>query len=84
MPRTPTARGGLLANALALACIVIAFAKRDQGTVEGAYLNRSVGGGSGDTFVVSTANLTPWLIAAAVLLILGTALLIVDSKRISR
>ncbi len=78
IPRTPMARAGLSANVLALSCIVIAFIKRDQATVEGAYFDRSVGG---DSLVVSTANLTPWLIAAAVLLVLGTAALVADSKR---
>ena len=82
MLRTTTARVGLLANLLALACIGVAFVRRDQGTVEGAYFNRSSGGGgSGDTFVISSANLTPWLVAAAVLLILGTAALLADRRR---
>jgi hypothetical protein len=84
MLRTSIAKSGLMANAAALGCIVVAFVKRDQGTVEGAYLNRSVGGGSGDTFVVSTANLTPWLVAATILLVLGTAALLADSKRLAR
>lgn len=61
---SPVSRLGLAANAGAAICIVVAFLKRDSGDVEGAYFDRSVGGGSGDAFVVSTANITPWLVAA--------------------
>ena len=66
---------GLVANGGALACIAVAFFKRNDVVVEGAYFNRSVGDGSGDSFAVTSANLTPWLVGAAVLLIVGTILL---------
>ena len=83
MPRTLIARAGLAAHVVALACIVVAIVKRNQGSVEGAYFNRSVGGGDGDGFIVTTVDLTPWLVAAAVLLVLGTAALVAAARRSS-
>ena len=71
-----TRRLGIAANASAIVCIVIALVKRDDVKVEGAYFNRSVGD-SESVFAVTQPNIVPWLIAAAVLVLVGTALLVV-------
>jgi hypothetical protein len=73
---------GLTAQAAAAACVAVAYAKRDAVVVEGAYFNRSV---SGDAAVVAiSGDIGPWLIAALVLLIVGTsvaALALVRARR---
>jgi hypothetical protein len=63
----------------ALACVAIAYAKRNDVAVEGAYFNRS----SGKAVAVGVfpgGAPTPWL-AAAVLLIAAAAAFLVDHKR---
>lgn len=62
---------GIAANALAVVCIVIALVRRGDATVEGAYFNRSEGD-SASAFALSQPNIVSWLIAAAVLVVVGT------------
>lgn len=68
-------RIGITANALGVVCIVIALVKRGDATVEGAYFDRSEGDPA-SAFAVSQPNIVPWLIAALVLVAVGTALLL--------
>lgn len=71
-----TKRFGVAANALGVACIVIALVKRDDVTIEGAYFNRSVGAPAYEGVFISGPSIVPWLVAAALLVVAGTALLL--------
>jgi hypothetical protein len=64
---------GVAANIGSLVCIAVAYTKRDDLSVEGAYLNRSVGEPA-YAGVVSSST-APWLVAAAALVVVGTLLL---------
>ena len=71
-------RLGVALNAIAVSCIAVALFAKDRKPIEGAYFNRSVGEPafagvySGDYL----ATRTPWLIAALILVALGTAILV--------
>lgn len=76
MRRLPVlAKVGCLAHLGALICLAVAFERRDSGVFEGAYFNRSVGEPA-TAGVFIGGQTAPWLIAAAVLLIIGTALFV--------
>lgn len=66
-----TRRLGIAANTVGLACIVIALVKHETEPpgVFGA-LDRP------DGFVLVEPNIVPWLIAATVLIVVGTGLLL--------
>jgi hypothetical protein len=62
---------GFTAQAAAAACVAVAYAKRDSVVVDGAYFNRAVGGDA--AAVAISGDIGPWLIAALVLLMVGTS-----------
>ena len=71
--------GGALANAAALVCLVVAYLRRDHVAVEGVYFNQSVGA-SDHQLTVASGN-SSWLIAAGVLVFVGTSTLIWASTK---
>lgn len=75
------AHSGIAANAAALACVIWALVNTHDGAIEGAYFNRAVGS---DAVVLASYPVTPWLIAAAVLIVLGTAALVLAARRVPR
>lgn len=74
-----TTLGGAIANAAAVLCVVVAYVKRDDLTIEGAYFNESVGA-SQEQLAVSAGS-SPWLLAAGALVLVGTSALVWASHR---
>ena len=77
LQRLPVAsRAGLLAHLAAFACLVVAYLKRNDLTLRGPLF------GALDRICnASTTTATPWLIAAAALLVVGTALFVLGATR---
>jgi hypothetical protein len=71
---------GVVLNIMALVAIVTAFVMERDTVIEGAYFNRTAGGE--DAFVVSSgAGTEPYLILAALFVLCGTALLVLEVRR---
>lgn len=68
-------RAGIAAQLLAVACIAAAIHQRNHYEIEGAYFNRAEGDPTG-AFAVSEPGILGWLIAAMVLIVAGTVLLV--------
>jgi hypothetical protein len=64
-------KAACVAHIGALICLAVAFDRRNS--FEGAYFNRSVGAPANAGVFVGRSDMTPWLIAAAALLVIGTA-----------
>ena len=69
---------GVVCQLLALASLVVAYAQREDVAIEGAYFGRDV------TAYATSGTVGPWLVAAAALVVAGTALLVVAALRRSR
>ena len=79
----------MLCQLLALASLVVAYTQRDGVTIEGAYFTRDTDDPGSfalepGAYATSGSPATPWLIAAAALLVAGTALLVLAALRRSR
>jgi hypothetical protein len=70
---------GLALDVAAIGCLVVAFSKRHDVTFEGAYFNRA--GGQGVSVAGVHHAVTPWIIAAAVLVALGATVFVGDGLR---
>jgi hypothetical protein len=68
---------GLGLHGAALALLVVAYCKADDGELEGAYF----GGSESVEVITSGAVDRPWIIAAAVLLVVGSAALAAALRR---
>jgi hypothetical protein len=73
MKRPQLVYAGVVVQLAALGLLAVAYSKRHDATVEGAYFNRSPGV---DTAAYATSSdVGPWILAAGMLVTLGTALM---------
>jgi hypothetical protein len=64
----------------AVACVVIAYWKRNDVEIEGAYFDRAVGNATNDVSVTWQGPIAPWLIAAGVLMLGALATFALDRR----
>ena len=72
---------GLSLQAAAFTFVVVAYAQRNDFSVEGVYINRSVGPEAGSSQVSAAATNGRWLVAAAVLVAASLACFVADARR---
>jgi len=63
----------------AFVCIAVAYSKRHDVSIEGAYFNRAAGEETG-AVSVWTGPVAPWVIAAGVLLLAALAAFVLDRR----
>jgi hypothetical protein len=63
----------------AFGCIAVAYSKRDDVSIEGAYFNRAVGKDEG-IVSVWTGPIAPWVVAAGVLLLAALTAFVLDHR----
>jgi hypothetical protein len=71
---------GVALNIAALGLLAVAYVKRDDVTIEGAYFNQAVGADETAATFAAAGSSGPWIIAAAACLIAGTALFVVGAR----
>ena len=71
--------GALSAQSASLACLVVAYFKRDAAHAEGAYFNRSVGESA--VAVAFQSDVRPWLVATFLLGVTSVALWLAERSR---
>ena len=67
----------------AFACVVVAYAKRNDFTLEGAYFDRATGPDASAVSVAWTGPIAPWLIAAGVLLVAALLAFLINRRSTS-
>jgi hypothetical protein len=63
-----------------LASVVVAYAKRNDVTIEGAYFDRAIGNATNDVSVTWQGPIAPWLIAAGILALAALAAFVLDRR----
>jgi hypothetical protein len=63
-----------------LACVVVAYEKRNDAGIEGAYFDRAGGSATSDLSVTWHPPVAPWLIAAGVLMLGALATFALDRR----
>lgn len=71
----------LVAHLTALGCLVAAYINRDDVEIEPVYFERSIGEPAVAASLPVVVPVTPWLILAGCLLLIGTALFLLDICR---
>jgi hypothetical protein len=71
---------GVVFQLVAFGCVVVAYAKRNDFTIEGAYFDRSTGSDASAVSVAWNGPIAPWLVAAGVLMLAALVAFAIDRR----